>query len=155
MTRLLPAPMNLNYLGATSIRCARNRRRPMEGMHAKIGLPLLFHFPFTFTYKQECQCDNHANCLCFDSQSAVARLTVYRADAYVTPTCVFPINNSNGLLGEAPNINLNKSRSFFKLVVFCAFMGGALAPRNFTQDVSLGAAILPMKKLFGLFSLYP
>ena len=69
-------------------------RRPVEGMHAKVGLPLLLHFPFTFTYKQECQYDNHGNCLCFDSQSAVARLTVYRADAYVIPTCVFPINNS-------------------------------------------------------------
>ena len=45
--------------------------------------------------------------------------------------------------GEVPNIDLNKSRAFFELVVFCA-----LAPRNFTQDVSLDAAKLPMNYLF-------
>ena len=108
----MPALGNFNCLGATSIRCARNGQRPVEGMHAKVGLPLLFNFPFTFTYKHKCPYDNRDGCLCFDSPSAVARLTVDRADADVAPTYVFPINNSEGFRGEAPNIDLNKSRSF-------------------------------------------
>ena len=48
----------------------------------------------------------------FDYPNAVARLTVDRASAYGTPTCVFQINNSIGFLVEAPNIDRDKSRSF-------------------------------------------
>ena len=132
-----------------------NGQRPVVGMHAKVGLPLLFHFPFTFTYKQECQYDNHAHCLCFDSQSAVARLTVYRADAYVTPTCVFPINNSNGFWGEAPILTLTNRVHFYSGCGLRIQWGCTLAPRKFTEDMPLHPANLPMKELFGLHSLYP
>ena len=48
----------------------------------------------------------------FEYPNAVARLTVDRASAYGTPTCVFQINNSIGFLVEAQNIDRDKSRSF-------------------------------------------
>ena len=151
----MPALGKFNCLEATSIRCARRGQRPVERMHAKVCLPPLVHFPFTFTYTQECPYDNHDSCLCFDFPSAVARLTVDRADAHVTPTCVFPHNNSEGFWRESPNIDLNKSRSFLFWLCSTHSWGGALASRNFTQDVPLHSANLPTKEVFGLYSLYP
>ena len=83
----------------------------------------------------------------FDSPSAVARLTVDRADAYVTPTCVFPINNSEGFRVGPQHTDLNKSRSFVFWLCSTHSWWGALAPRNFTQEVPLPPANLPMKEL--------
>jgi hypothetical protein len=91
----------------------------------------------------------------FDYPNAVARLTVDRASAYGTPTCVFQINNSEGFRVGPPNIDLNKSRSFLFWLWFTHSWGCALAPRKFTEDMPLHPANLPMKELFGLHSLNP
>lgn len=48
----------------------------------------------------------------FDYPNAVTRLTVDRASAYGTPTCVFKMNTSIGFLVWPPKIRLNKSHSF-------------------------------------------
>ena len=80
----------------------------------------------------------------FDYPNAVTRLTVDRASVYSTPTCVFQINNSEGLLVGPPNIDLNKSRSCSSWLCPTHACWGALAPAN-----------LPMKKLSGLYSQYP
>ena len=76
--------------------------------------------------------------------NAVTRLTVDRAGAYGTPTCVFPINNSDGFRVGPPNIDLNKSRLFSSWFCSTHACWGALAPAN-----------LPMKELSGLYSQYP
>ena len=80
----------------------------------------------------------------FDYPNAVTRLTVDRAGAYGTPTCVFQINNSDGFLVGPPNIDLNKSRSFLSWLCSTHACWCALAPAN-----------LPMKELSGLYSRYP
>jgi hypothetical protein len=56
--------------------------------------------------------------------------------------------------GETPKINVNKSRSFLCWMCSTHSWGGALAPRNFTQDVPLDAENFSMERLFGLFSVY-
>jgi hypothetical protein len=73
----------------------------------------------------------------------VTWLTVDRASAYGTPTCVFQINNSKGFLVGPPNIDLNKSRSFSSWLCFTHACWGALAPAN-----------LHMKELSGLYLQY-
>ena len=80
----------------------------------------------------------------FDYPNAVARLTVDRASAYGTPTCVFQINNSIGFLVGPPNIYLNKSRSFLSWLCSTHACWAALAHAN-----------LPMKELSGVYSQYP
>ena len=80
----------------------------------------------------------------FDYPNAVARLTVDRAGAYGTPTCVCQINNSEGFLVGPPNIDINKSRSFLSWLCSTHACWCALAPAN-----------LPMKELSGLYSQYP
>ena len=84
----------------------------------------------------------------FDYPNAVARLTVDRASAYGTPTCVFQINNSIGFLVGPPRIYLNKSRSFLSWL--CSMHVGPLLPTQIYPWRSsrvcilniLGAAIL-------------
>ena len=80
----------------------------------------------------------------FDYPNAVTRLTVDRASAYGTPTCVFQINNSIGFLVGPPKIYLNKSRSFLSWLCSTHACWAALAHAN-----------LPMKELSGLYSQYP
>ena len=79
----------------------------------------------------------------FDYPNAVTRLTVDRAGAYGTPTCVVQINNSEGFLVGLPNIDLNKSRSFLSWLCSTHACWGALAPAN-----------LPMEELSGLYPQY-
>ena len=129
----LPALWNSNCLRATCMRCARNCQRPVEGMHAKVGAPLLFHFLFSFAYKlNQWQFDNRHSCLCFNPPSAATRLTVDRADAYVTPTCVFPINYSEEFRVVPPNTDINKSLSCSCWLCSTHTCCDALAPCNFT-----------------------
>ena len=78
----------------------------------------------------------------FDYPNAVARLTVDRAGAYGTPTCVFQINNSEGFLVGPPNIDINKSRSFLSWLCSTHACWCALAPAN-----------LPMKELVCIASI--
>ena len=70
----------------------------------------------------------------FDYPNAVTRLTVDRADAYCTPTCVFPINNSDGFLVELPNIDLLQIACIFTLAVFYACMLSRSCPRKLTHE---------------------
>ena len=77
----------------------------------------------------------------FDYPNAVTRLTVDRAGAYGTPTCVVQINNSEGFLVGPPNIDLNKSRSFLSWLCSAHACWCSLAP-----------AKLPMKEFSGLYS---
>ena len=73
----------------------------------------------------------------FDYPNAVTRLTVDRAIACGTPTCVFQINNSDGFLVWPPNTEFNKSRSFSSWLCSTHACWGALAPSKFTHEWAL------------------
>ena len=67
----------------------------------------------------------------FDYPNAVARLTVDRASAYGTPTCVFKLNTSIGFLVWPPKIDLNKSRSFLSWLCSTHACWAALPMQNY------------------------
>ena len=90
----------------------------------------------------------------FDSPSAVTRLTVDRADAKLHPHVFSQSRIPKGSGLGPPNIDLNKSRSLLFWLSSTHSWWGVLAPRNFTQDVLLRPANLPMKQLSGLYPQY-